>query len=150
MGTAARSVADVRGASGARFLFDENFPPRFAQAFRLISYQTVANEEVGLKGGPDSDVIEFCGRERMVWLTKDIDARKRDAYTAQVRRLGVSAVHLYLPRAKGRTLKEQFELLARHMRWLEAKYEERSPRYFHIRSRGEPREVSAFAERPRR
>lgn len=150
MGTSAGGVAEVLGASGARFLFDENFPPGFARAFREVGYLAVANTEVGLRTADDPDVIDFCGTNRMVWVTKDIDARKCAAYITQVRRQRVSAVHLYLPRAKGRTVKEQFELLARHMRWLEERYNERTPRYFHIRTKGTPREVASFADRPRR
>lgn len=147
MGTRASRVAAALAASGVRFLFDENFPPRFAEAFRLVGYNSAANEEVGLRSADDLEVIRYCGANGMVWVTKDIDARKRAAYAEEVRRLGVSAVHLVSPRAKGRTIKEQFELLARHMRWLEARYEERAPRYFHIRRRGEPREVGTFATR---
>lgn len=150
MGTPVGRVAAALAAPGVRFLFDENFPAVFAEAFRLVGYNAAANEEVGLKSHDDPDVIQFCGANDTVWVTKDIDARKRVAYVEQVRESKVSAAFLLAPRAKGLTVKEQFELLAHWMRWLEMRYEEGAPRYFHIRRKGEPREVSNFAARPKR
>lgn len=150
MGTPVGRVAAALAAPGVRFLFDENFPAVFAEAFRLVGYNAAANEEVGLKSHDDPDVINFCAANDTVWVTKDVDARKRAAYVEQVRDQQVSAVFLLAPKAKGLTVKEQFELLARWMRWLEGRCGEDRPRYFHVRRKGEPREVANFAARPKR
>lgn len=147
MGGAAGGVADALAAPGVRFLFDENIPPAFAEALRSVGYNAVSNREVGLQGADDPVVIDFCASNNAVWITKDLDARKRAAYMAQVRDLGVSAAFLQTPRAKRWSMKEQFEVIARQIRTLEDRYGHRQPRYFFLRAAGQPREVSAFAAR---
>jgi predicted nuclease of predicted toxin-antitoxin system len=151
MGTPTRGVEDAVRATGVRFLFDENIPPVFAEALRLIGYNTVANKEVNLRGARDEAVIEYCGDKAMVWVTRDLDARKKAAYTSLVRSRRVSAVFIVTPRAKRWTMKEQFEVIVRHLRTLENRYGAAStPRYYHCRATGQPRETTSFAARPGR
>jgi predicted nuclease of predicted toxin-antitoxin system len=150
VGAPARGVADALGTSGVRFLFDENVPPAFAEALRLVGYSAVSNREVGLRGADDPVVIDYCANNNAVWVTKDLDARKRAAYTTQVRDLGVSATFLQTPRAKRWSMKEQFEVIARQIRTLEDRYGDRQPRYFFLRATGQPREVGTFGARPGR
>jgi predicted nuclease of predicted toxin-antitoxin system len=151
MGTATRGVEDAVADAGVRFLLDENVPPSFAEALRLVGYNTVSNKEVNLKGALDPVVIEFCGDKRMVWLTKDMDARKRAAYAGLVRDRRVSAVFLASPRAKRWTMKQQFEVIVKHLRILEGRYDRSTdPRYFICRATGQPLEASTFAARPGR
>ena len=57
MGTATRGVEDAVADAGVRFLLDENVPPSFAEALRLVGYNTVSNNEVNLKGALDPVVI---------------------------------------------------------------------------------------------
>ena len=147
MGAAAGSVEEALGSSGVRFLFDENIPPAFAEALRLVGYHAVSNREVGLQGADDPAVIDFCADHSVVWMTKDLDARKRSAYAAQVRDRAVSAVFLKTPRARHWTMKVQFEVIARQIRTLEQQYASRHPRFFFLRATGQPREVATFAER---
>jgi predicted nuclease of predicted toxin-antitoxin system len=150
VGASARSVADAVASTGVRFLLDENVPGAFAEALRLVGYNTVSNREVGLQGVDDSEVIEWCATSNAVWVTKDLDARKRAAYTASIKKLGVSAVFLRTPRAKRWSMKEQFEVLARQIRVLEDRFQDRRPRYFFLRATGQPREVTTFGARPGR
>jgi hypothetical protein len=151
VGTPAGSVDDVLTAGGVGFLFDENIPAAFAEALRLIGYHTVSNGDVNLKGASDEDVIEFCGARNAVWVTKDLDCRKRAAYAVRVRDRGVSAVFLATPKAKRWTLKEQFEVLVRHMRTIEnRRASARAPSYYLCRSRGQPQQLTSFAARPGR
>jgi hypothetical protein len=131
-------------------LFDENIPAAFAEALRLVGYHAVSNREVGLRGADDPVVIDYCAANDAVWVTKDLDARKRAAYATQVRDLGVSATFLQTPRAKRWSMKEQFGVVARQIRTLEARYGDRKPRYFFLRAAGQPREVSTFGARPGR
>jgi predicted nuclease of predicted toxin-antitoxin system len=131
-------------------LLDENIPAAFAEAFRLVGYSVYSNEDVGLRSALDPQIIAFCGANSLVWVTKDLDARKKAAYATEVRRLGVSAVFLRPPRAKGWSSKELFEVLARNMRTLEVRFADRQPRYFVLRASGQPREVSSFASKPGR
>lgn len=147
MGASARSVAAALASSGVRFLLDENIPPDFAAAFRLVGYNTVANVEVDLTSAHDPEVIDFCAAKGTIWVTKDLDSRKRAAYASRVRDLNVSAVFLSTPRAKRWSLKEQFEVIARQIRTLEDRFGDRQPRYFFLRATGQPREVSTFAAR---
>lgn len=150
MGASASGIAVSLVGTGIRFLFDENIPVAFAAALRLVGYDTYANEEVGLKSATDPTVIDFCAATHLVWVTNDLDARKKAAYVGQVKRLGVSAVFLKRPRAKGWSSKEQFEVLARNIRTLESRFRDREPRYFIIRAAGQPREIPSFAARPGR
>jgi predicted nuclease of predicted toxin-antitoxin system len=150
VGASARGVADALGATGIRFLFDENIPAAFAEALRLVGYNAVSNREVGLRGADDPVVIEYCANSDAIWVTRDLDARKRAAYTTQVRNLGVSASFLQTPRAKRWSMKEQFEVIARQIRTLEDRYADRQPRYFFLRAAGQPREVGTFGARPGR
>lgn len=150
MGAAAGGVADALAATGVRFLFDENIPPAFAEALRIVGYNAVSNREVGLKGADDPVVIDFCAANNAVWVTKDLDARKRAAYTTLVRDSNVSAAFLQTPRAKRWSMKEQFEVIARQIRTLEDRYGDRQPRYFFLRAAGQPREVGTFSSRPGR
>ena len=138
---------DPSAAAGVRFLLDENVPGAFAKALRLVGYNIFANVDVGLKGALDPEVIDYCGRHRLVWVTKDLDARKRAAYAEQVRRLDVSASFLATPRAKRWSMKEQFEVIARQIRTLEDRYDDRWPRYFFLRAAGQPKEVPRFSDR---
>lgn len=150
MGAPARGVADAVGATGVRFLFDENIPAAFAEALRLVGYNAVSNREVDLRGADDPVVIDYCATNNAVWVTKDLDARKRAAYATRVRDLGVSATFLQTPRAKRWSMKEQFEVVARQIRTLEVRYGDRQPRYFFLRAAGQPREVGTFGARPGR
>jgi predicted nuclease of predicted toxin-antitoxin system len=150
VGAAAGGIAVSLSGSGIRFLFDENIPAVFATALRLVGYQAYSNEDVGLRSALDPQVIEFCAVNHLVWVTNDLDARKKAGYAAQVRNLGVSAVFLKSPRAKGWSSKEQFEVLARNLRTLETRYQDHEPRFFLLRAAGQPREVSSFAARPGR
>ena len=148
MGTTASGVNGVRVGQGVGFLFDENIPPKFAEALRLVGYQTVSNADANLLGAADEAVIDYCAHQNVVWVTKDLDCRKKAAYAARVRDGRVSAVFLAPPRAKGWSSKEQFEVLVRHLRTIEGRYSNsRSPRYFLCRSRGQPRELTSFAAR---
>jgi len=150
VGTPAGGLADPFDADGVRFLIDENLAPGVARAFAQVAFNARSNVEVGLASSDDIDVIKFCGRFGSVWITQDIDARKRSAYKPLVDKLGVGAVFFRLPRAKGMSMKDRFALLARWMPWLEGRYEAKSPRYFLLGSRGEPRELAHFAEKSAR
>lgn len=146
MGTPAGGIADPFDADGVRFLFDENFAPGVGRAFGHAGFNARCNEDVGLKGADDLEVIAFCGKHDAVWVTQDIDARKRAAYGELVRKLGVGAVFLRVPRAKqGMSMKDRFALVARWMPWLEERLKAKRPRYFLIQTRGEPRELAHFA-----
>ena len=148
MGTQAGGIADPFDADGARFLFDENLAPGVGRAFAHAGFNSRSNEDVALKGADDLEVIAFCGQHGAVWVTQDIDARKRAAYAAEVRKLGVSAVFLRVPRAKqGMSMKDRFALIARWMPWLEDRFNGKRPRYFLIQTRGEPRELAHFADK---
>jgi hypothetical protein len=148
VGTPASGIADPFDPDGVRFLFDENFAPGVGRAFGHAGFNARCNEDVGLKGADDLEVIEFCGRDEAVWVTQDIDARKRAAYADMVRKMGVSAVFLRVPRAKqGMSMKDRFALVARWMPWLEERLGTRRPRYFLVQTRGEPRELRHFAEK---
>jgi len=149
MGTAPRSVEDALADAGVRFLLDENIPTAFAAALRLVEYNVVSNKEVNLVGKPDPEVITFCADKRVVWMTRDQDARKKVAYAGLVRDKAVSAVFLAHAQAKHSTMKEQFEVIVKHMRGLEDRYDRaKGPRYFVCRARGLPIEVKHFADRP--
>lgn len=148
MGTGARGVADALADAGVRFLLDENIPAAFAEALRLIGYNTVSNKEVNLKGAIDPAVIEFCGDKGLVWVTRDVEARKKAAYVGLVQKRRVSAVFIHSPQAKRWTMKEQFEVIVKHLRTLEGRYDRASdPRFFICRAKGQPDEVSSFAAR---
>ena len=151
MGTASRGIGDALAGTGVRFLLDENIPSAFAKALRLIGYHTVSNKEVNLGGALDPVVIEFCADQRMVLVTRDLDARKKAAYAVLVRDRGVSAVFLAHPRAKRWSMKEQFEVIVKHIRSLEGHYGRSiRPRYFICRASGQPLEVPTFSARPGR
>ncbi len=150
MGTPASRVADPFDPDGVRFLIDENLAPGVARAFAHVAFNARSNDEVGLGSSDDPDVIKFCGHWGAVWITQDIDARKRAAYKPLVEKLKVSAVFIRLPRAKGMSMKDRFALLARWMPWLESRYEAKRPRYFLLGTRGEPRELAHFAEKSAR
>jgi predicted nuclease of predicted toxin-antitoxin system len=149
MGAAPRRVGD-RITDAIGFLFDENIPPPFAKALQLAGYRVMSVEELGLRGLDDAELIEYCGDHDLVWVTNDLDARKRAAYGEQIQRHRVSATFLAPPRAKHWSSKEQFEVLARNIRTLEIRYRDRKPRYFLIRIAGQPRELPIFAARPGR
>jgi hypothetical protein len=94
-------------------------------------------------------VIEFCGDRKVVWLTQDMDARKKAAYAGLVRDREVSAVFLAASRAKRWSTKEKFEVIVKHIRALEMKYERSTePRYFICRATGQPLEAPSFAAKP--
>jgi hypothetical protein len=105
VGTSARGVADALADAGVRFLLDENIPAAFAEALRLVGYNTVSNKEVNLKGAIDPAVIEFCGDKGLVWVTRDIEARKKGAYVGLVQERRVSAV--FHPLAAGQALDDE-------------------------------------------
>ena len=150
MGASTGSVTDALATAGVRFLLDENVPTAFAEALRLVGYATVSNREVGLGGADDPDVIDYCALRDLVWVTKDMDSRKKAAYAKRVADGGVSAVFLAPPRAKGWSMKEQFEVLVRHLRTLETRFGGRRPRYYVCRATGHAREATSFAARPGR
>lgn len=151
MGTPAGRVGDPYDPDGVRFLVDHNLAPGFARAFAHVGFNARSNADVGLMQAADPEVIQFCGRTRAVWITQDMDARKRASYKPLVEKHGVSAVFFRLPRAKGMAMKHRFALLARWMPWLEDRYEAKWPRYFLLATRGEPRELAHFGEKsPRR
>lgn len=148
MGAADRSVEEALADEGVRFLLDENVPSAFAAALRLVGYNAIANTEVNLRGAPDPEVIEFCGARRLVWVTKDQDARKRASYVTLVRDHRVSAVFIHHPRAKRWSMKEQFEVLVKHLRTLETRYGRATgPRHFVCQATGQPKEVASFGAR---
>jgi predicted nuclease of predicted toxin-antitoxin system len=133
------------------FLFDENIPAAFAEALALVGYRVTSTEQAGLNGKDDPEVIAYCCDNRLVWFTKDLDSRKKSSYAGLVRDLGVSAVFLASPRAKGWSAKQQFEVIVRHLRPLENRYAAaRKPRYFVCRTQGQPKEATSFAARPGR
>ena len=151
MGAATRSVEDVVAGTGIRFLFDENIPAAFAESLRLVGYQVVSTTDLGLRRAPDEDIIRYCAAKKLVWVTKDLDSRKKDAYTGLVKELRVSVVFLVSPVARHWTMRQQFEAIVRHLGILEAELSgARGPRYYVCRSRGSPRAVSSFASRPGR
>jgi predicted nuclease of predicted toxin-antitoxin system len=150
MGAPTGGVADFLAAPGVRFLLDENIPPAFAEALRLVGYSVVSNREVGLRGADDLEVIDYCGQKRLVWVTNDLDARKKAAYAKRVSDARVSAVFLASSRAKRWSVKEQFEVIVKHLRTLESRYDAKTPRYFMCRATGQPLEASSFAARPGR
>ena len=149
MGTPAGGIVPF-DLDGARFLIDHNLAPGFARAFAQVGFNARSNVEVGLSDAKDPEVIAFCGHERAIWVTQDIDARKRAEYKPLVEKHNVSAVFFRLPRAKGMTMKDRFALLARWMPWLEKRYDDKWPCYFLLGSRGEPRELAHFAEKSAR
>jgi hypothetical protein len=150
VGTPAGSVKDPFDPDGVRFLIDHNLAPGFARAFTHVGFNSQSNADVGLADADDPAVIEFCGRTHAVWVTQDMDARKRASYKPLVGKHDVSAVFFRLPKAKGMTMKDRFAVLARWMPWLEDRYEAQWPRYFLLGSRGEPRELRHFAEKSAR
>lgn len=151
MGTPASGLIDPFDPDGVRFLIDENFAPGVGPALAHVEFNARSNSDAGLRTADDPEVIEFCGRFGAVWVTQDMDARKRAAYKARAEQLHVSAVFFRLPRAKGMSMKARFAVLARWMPWLEEKYEARTPRYFLLNSRGgEPKELAHFADRSAR
>ena len=134
-----------------RFLLDENIPAAFAVALRQVGYNTLANSEVSLKGALDPEVIGYCGDNGLVWMTKDQDARKKAPYVTLVRDKEVSAVFLHPPQAKRWSMKEQFEVIVKHIRTLEMRYERaKEPKFFVCRATGQPLEVTSFAAKPGR
>jgi predicted nuclease of predicted toxin-antitoxin system len=137
--------------AGVGFLFDENIPAAFTEALRLVGYNATSTQLAGLDKKDDPDVIAYCGDQRLVWVTKDLDARKKAAYAQLVREKQVSAVFLASPRAKGWSSKEQFEVIVKHLRPLEDRFRgSRGPRYFVCRAQGQPREATSFGARPGR
>ena len=128
-----------------RFLIDQNNPWLFAPAFRIVGYRAAAAVEVDLAVADDLDVIRFCGERRLVWVTEDIDSRRRGEYVALVRDLKVSAIFLRPPRAKGWPMRIKFEVLARNLRTLESALTTREPRYFVCTERRSAREVATFS-----
>ena len=149
MGTPVGRVSDHPRILG--FLFDENIPPAFADALQLVGCKVISTRAAGLDGKDDPDLIVYCGDQRLVWVTKDMDARKKATYAGLVRTHQVSAVFLSPPRARGWSVKEQFEVIIKHLRSLEGRYEgARKPRYFVCRATGQAREAMSFAARPGR
>jgi predicted nuclease of predicted toxin-antitoxin system len=137
--------------AGVGFLFDENIPAAFTEALQRVGYNVTSTQQAGLDGKDDPDVIAYCGDTRLVWVTKDLDARKKAAYAQLVREKRVSAVFLAPPRAKGWSSKEQFEVIVKHLRPLEDRYRRcRGPRFYVCRAKGQPREVTSFSARPGR
>lgn len=151
MGTPTRGVEDALANGGVRFLLDENLPPGFAEALRLVGYNTVSNSEVNLRKADDREVIDFCGDRKVVWLTQDMDSRKKAAYAGLVRERGVSAVFLAPSPAKRWSTKEKFEVIVKHLRILEMMFDRSDrPRYFICRATGRPLEAPTFAAKPGR
>lgn len=151
MGAESGGIDWALAQSWPRFLIDHNNPWVFGMAFRQAGYATAAAMELALHEQDDPDVIEFCGKNDLVWVTEDVDARRRGQYVALVRQYKVSAVILRPPSGKGWSVKMKFEVLARNIQTIEAALQKDRPRYF-ICTEKRMREVSSFAAtfRPRR
>jgi predicted nuclease of predicted toxin-antitoxin system len=151
LGTQPGSVEWALQQPYPRFLIDHNNPWVFGAAFRIAGYAAVAAKELGLQDEDDPVVIEYCGRNSLVWITEDFDARRRGQYAALVRKHRVSAVLLRPPSGKGWPTKTKFEVIARNLRRIEAALVKSDPRYF-ICTEQRIREVPTFSAtlRPRR
>jgi len=153
VGTEPGSLADPlgRGTDWAlaepwpRFLIDHNHPWIFGPVLRAVGYRATAAREVGLDASDDLDLIRFCGQRGLVWITEDSDTRRRGEYVALVRELGVSAVFLRPPRAKGWSIQMKFEVLARNLKGLDTAFVTRQPRYFVCTETRAAREVPTFS-----
>lgn len=95
------------GRPWPRFLIDQNHPPVFGPAFRIVGYNVVSARELALDREDDLELIRRCGEENLVWVTEDVDARRRGEYAALVQVAKVSAVFLRPPAAKGWSVKAQ-------------------------------------------
>ncbi len=127
-----------------RFLIDHNLPWYFGQTFRNVGYRTVAARELDLDAADDLEVIEWCGNRKLVWVTEDIDTRRRGQYVALIQQLRVSAVFVRAPPAKGWPPEMTFEVLAKNMRGLQDAFSKNAPRYFRCGERGAARELTSF------
>ncbi|HYT93867.1 MAG TPA: DUF5615 family PIN-like protein [Gemmataceae bacterium] len=61
---------------GPRFLLDVNVSGRVAAALRESEIDVTTAHEAGLGRAPDIDFIRFCARERRVWVTHDLRAKR--------------------------------------------------------------------------
>jgi predicted nuclease of predicted toxin-antitoxin system len=145
VGAEPSSVEWALGQPWPRFLIDHNNPWIFGPALRQVGYAVVGAFEVGLHEADDEEVIRFCGENGLVWVTEDVDARRRGQYVELVRKHKVSAIILRPPRGKGWSTKMKFEVIARNIQGLEQALTNRRPRYFICPERRPPREVPSFA-----
>jgi hypothetical protein len=112
VGTPAGGLIDPFDRDGVRFLIDENLAPGVGRALAHVEFNARSNSDAGLRTADDLEVIDFCGRFGAVWVTQDMDVRKRAAYKPRAEELKVSAVFFRLPRAKGMSMKDRFAVLA--------------------------------------
>jgi predicted nuclease of predicted toxin-antitoxin system len=117
----------------------------FGEAFRLAGYAVVAARELGMDATDDLDIIPYCGDNRLIWVTEDLDARRRGQYVKLVRDHQVSAVLLRPPAGKGWSVKVKFEVIARNLRTLEQAYQAKDPRYYLCTESRRAREVPTFS-----
>jgi predicted nuclease of predicted toxin-antitoxin system len=56
-----------------KFLLNENIPPSLSELLSSIGWQSTHVTFVGLKGEPDSKIVEYCALNDYVILTHDLD-----------------------------------------------------------------------------
>lgn len=124
-----------RSPAAVGFLFDENMAHRLARAFRAAGYCCWSVKGVGLGGASDPQVLEFCQRHDLILVSKDKRMLTNPIYASKVKSLRGFVV-VKSPRARSRSLKEDFEVLARRMRELEQRYTSSSQVQLELRANG--------------
>jgi predicted nuclease of predicted toxin-antitoxin system len=110
-----------RPPNSVGFLLDENVPRRLARAFRAAGYCCWAVRDVRLGGASDPAVLQYCLQAELVLVSRDRALWTNPAYKNMVKQLPGFVV-LASPKAKNRSVKEEFEILARRIRELEQKF----------------------------
>jgi predicted nuclease of predicted toxin-antitoxin system len=106
----------------ARFLLDENLPPRAAELLRLFGFDFVAVGEPGLppKSSSDADIARWCGANGVVWVTLDRGVLKDQAIAAAVTQARTS---ILLLAARGMTARDYLYLFVARYNRLQQTFE---------------------------
>jgi predicted nuclease of predicted toxin-antitoxin system len=109
----------------ARFLLDENLPPRAAELLRAFGFDFVAVGEPGLppKASSDADIARWCGANGVVWVTLDRGVLKGQAIAAAVAQARTSVLLLS---ARGMTARDYLYLFVVRYDRLQLAYDEAS------------------------
>lgn len=115
----------------ATFVFDEDVPSVVAEALRLVGYD--AHHVRGVKGlsqaAEDTEIIDWCAKNRAVWVTADWKARTTKKHQALLRGRRVSVAWFRPPSKSGWTRKEWFRVVVHWIERMESDFAISRPRW---------------------